>query len=380
MLYCFDPKILGKMFYAKKEMEIAKRNHNGILYDSDTKQFLDFSHREVDIKERKIFPRTGSTQIYEMNEEIVRQGGIPVLTTEKIKKVCHWPIYYSGNRRIQILKGEDLTTEETIRQLEQNYGTELFLKTVEKDFSRIIPITLLQDRKCVFFKTLLYHLDQEFIVSEKMDLVKDQYGTKEYRCFVRNHQVMNISRTTKRVLHSIDESVLTYANQVVEALKEAFPSDYVLDVVEKQQGDQTEMDIVEINPIHASGLYLYNSLLEPSPDILHKNLWNLPEEWREKKERYLLEGSMDEASGDVQEYKGQFTLDLISVFLMGSRGYQCFDFPKLGVEEFSKRVPELTQFTKVISDFDMKDSGTVDEKDSIRKGQSPKQLLLQKKQ
>lgn len=90
-----------------------------------------------------------------------------------------------------------------------------------------IPTKLLLDEECAFYKTLLHHLDDEFIISRKANIVEDEYGKKEYRCFVVNNEIYNISRFTTSVLHDIDFKILNEATKIIESLKEVFPNFYV---------------------------------------------------------------------------------------------------------------------------------------------------------
>ena len=98
MLYCFDSRLPWE--YSKKEMAISKMNNNGILYDNKLKKFMDFDGNIVDIKNKLIFPRTGINHIYNMNNEIVHQGGIPVVSNEQVKVVENWPNYYADKRKV----------------------------------------------------------------------------------------------------------------------------------------------------------------------------------------------------------------------------------------------------------------------------------------
>ena len=71
MLYCFDIGIPSDWTYIQGEKEVWR---NGILFDVNTKQFLYFYGSAITIRVEIIFPRTGSTQIHEINEEIIKQG------------------------------------------------------------------------------------------------------------------------------------------------------------------------------------------------------------------------------------------------------------------------------------------------------------------
>lgn len=64
-------------------MAISKMNCTGIQYDSVLKKFTDFEENVIDIKDKLIFSRTGIEHIYDMNDEIVRQGEVPVVSNDK---------------------------------------------------------------------------------------------------------------------------------------------------------------------------------------------------------------------------------------------------------------------------------------------------------
>ena len=85
MLYCFDKNLPWD--YSKREMAISKMNQNGILYDNKLKIFTDFDGNIIDIKSKLIFPRTGETQIHDMNDEIIKQGGIPIMSNNDVEIV-----------------------------------------------------------------------------------------------------------------------------------------------------------------------------------------------------------------------------------------------------------------------------------------------------
>lgn len=277
MIYCFDKNLPFK--YSKIEMKICKDLNIGILYDSQTKTFTDYEGNLVDIKGKLILARSGSTQIYDLNEQIVKQGGIPIVTTEQIKMVFDWPNHYQTKRKTKIIKGRDLIEQSKIVEIENEYGNTIFIKTKMKNFSDIISTELIKDKECVFYKALQYHLDEDFIISENVNPSLDEYGIKEYRCFVVNNEIYNISRFTDNILHKIDEQVFNKAQEIVDSMKNKFPNCYSFDLFEYQMGENIYIDVVEFNPIHATGLYLYNSVIKKSDDILHNNVSTISEEF-----------------------------------------------------------------------------------------------------
>ena len=90
-------------------------------------------------------------------------------------------------------------------------------------------------------------------------------GTKEYRCVVIDGKIYNISRFTFFQNHKIENKVLDFASNIVKN----YPGTYVVDLMEDSKG---LIDIVEFNPIEASGMYLYNSICDMSLDLKHDNI------------------------------------------------------------------------------------------------------------
>lgn len=334
MLYCFDIglKTLDSD-YSEREMALSKINGNGILYDGDLKEFRDSNGNIFDITGKVIFPRTGVSQIYDMNDEIVKQGGIPIITNEQIDLVVDWPNYYTTDRKTQIFKGKDLINIDVVKNLEKEYGKEIFIKTKDKNFNGVIPISLLKDDECAFYITLTHHLDEEFIISEKINILEDEYGKKEYRCFIVDNQVYNISRLTTEVLHKIDEDVLLKVQDIVEQMKDKFPKYYVVDLFEYEKDGEVNIDVVEFNPIHASGLYLYNSCMEKSNDLLHSNLKNVSHEFIGDINEFVTNGSMINNRDNLYNMTGSFSYNLRSVCVFGEIGG--WTTLKISEEDFS---------------------------------------------
>ena len=321
MLYCFDIglKTLDSD-YSEREMALSKINGNGILYDDDLKEFRDSDGNIFDITGKVIFPRTGVSQIYDMNDEIVKQGGIPIITNEQIDLVVDWPNYYTTDRKIQIFKGKDLINIDVVKNLETEYGKEIFIKTKDKNFNGIIPVSLLKDNECAFYITLTHHLEDEFIISEKVNIIEDEFGKKEYRCFIVDNQVYNISRLTTEVLHKIDEDVLLKVQEIVEQMKDKFQGYYVVDLFKYEKDGKVNIDVVEFNPIHSSGLYLYNSCMEKSNDLLHSNLKSVSYEFIGDIDRCVTNGSMINNRDNLYNMTDGFSYNLRSVCATGSIG------------------------------------------------------------
>lgn len=333
MLYCFDQKM--DFTYTKNEINAAKLKNSCIFYDNQSEAFVDIYGNCIDINNEIIFPRTGSVQIFHMNEMIKKNGGLPIVSNEEINKILSWPLYYNSYRKVEILKGSDLINDLIIERLVKCYGKELFLKTRNKNFSSVILIDLLKDKECAFYKTLLYHLNDEFIISEKVDIVEDEKGKKEYRCFVIKNEIYNISRMTDNLLHKIDIKVLKKIEQIIKGISDIFPSSYVIDVFEYYNDDQIIIDVVEFNPIHASGIYLYNSVMKKSDDLLHDNIEDISGEFSDQIYKCSVNGSVIDDRQILYDIPNSFSSDLRSICLTGNRGL-LFSEAILSTEDFAK--------------------------------------------
>lgn len=350
MLYCFD-KLLP-WDYSKREMAISKMNDNGILYDSKLKVFTDFDGNVIDIKGKLIFPRTGGEQINDMNDEIIKQGGIPILSNNKVDMVEKWPDYYLTERKCKIFKGKDLVNSYIVKEIEEIYGEEIFFKTKVKNFSAIIPVNLLLDQECALYKNLMHHLEDDFIISKKVNIVEDAYGTKEYRCFIVNNEIYNISRYTTTILHSIEPKVLEFAESVVENLKGVFPNYYVLDLFEYQVFDHKCFDVLEFNPIQAAGLYLYNSCMKKNDDILHENSNNVSYEFIDKFDECTTEGKISSEASILYDYPNGFSNHLRSICLTGDVEATFVHGLHLSSKDFARHNPIFNPTTAVLVEDD----------------------------
>lgn len=263
----------------------------------------------------------------------------------------NWPLFYNTNRKTCIIKGENLIESKTVETLEKEFGNEIFIKTKIKDFSSVIPVELLKDEKCVFHKALKYHLDEDFIISQKVEIIEDDYGKREYRCFIIDGQIYNISRMTTRLFHQIDEYILMKVNDIIKNLNGKFPKNYVVDVFEYELNGEKNIDVVEFNDIHASGLYLYNSCIDKSNDLLHENMKLISREFTDKVDECSFEGKVINERNNIYNIYRSFSNDLASICAMGEIGFAGYDIV-LSLEDLKKHEAWLDD-AKPITDEDL---------------------------
>ena len=312
MLYCFDMEAYNYFDYMEHELKLSKKMKNGILYKNNI--FTDFKGKKVDIKDKIIMPLTGIYQVKELNEQIINNGGIPSTSNDKYNIIVNWPDYIDTYRKVKRVTGRELL--DNVSFIEKEYGKEIFFKTKDKNFSNVIPIDVLKNKETVFSKTLEKHSDDEFIISKKVDISYDELGEEEYRCIIINNELYNISRRTIHVLHKIDSDVLEVANSFVERLRNSFPNNYVLDLFRYKEGNKSCIDAVELNPVEGAGIYLYNSRLKKSNDLLHNNIKDVAEEFKYNLDNCSTEGKMLEGSTNNYRHLLFTHLDnsLITVF------------------------------------------------------------------
>lgn len=373
MVFCFDTRV--NFEYTDAEMALAKKKGIGILYDAENDTFLDFESNVMNINGVYVFPRTGSAQIYEINDAIIRHGGIPVLSNEEVDIVNSWPNYVQTKRNIKVYNGSELCDDEVISKIEEQFGTRFFFKTKKKDFKDIIDISLFKNKECAFFKALSEHKDDEFFISDEVEVVSDNLGIEEYRVFVEEGRVMNISRMTTDVFHRISPDVVEYALTMVDALRDKFPSYYSFDVFRTKKNGNTLLDVVEFNPIHAAGIYLYNSIIDESSDLEHINERGIAREFMGTIGACTYDGSVINNRENTYKIPDSFSSDLKSFAIEGKLGLK---FTTLSMKKsmYANTKPLFCSFSPIMSDADLL-GGNVDKTNEAQR-QANKSLTIHK--
>lgn len=253
------------------EMAYAKELGIYIFYDEDKDDFFDKDGIRFDIKDKKIFPRTGVFESKTLMDAIIRHKGHSLVTSEDYDKTINWPNYIKTKRNKIIISGREIL--ENPSQITKVFGNnQVFFKTKEKNFAEIVEISEIIKSESALSKAIKEHLDEEFIISDVVSIEQDQHGLLEYRAFVVNNQIMNISRVSSYLLSTVPGEIVEKLNNVISNLKETdFPKSYVIDCfIYKNELGIKEIDILECNPIVTSGLYLYNSVFEYQHDLTHK--------------------------------------------------------------------------------------------------------------
>lgn len=266
--YCYSIK--DRVFY--EEMEYAKELGNYIFYNQDNDLFLDKDENVIDIKGKTIFARSGILQYEKLIDAIIRHGGKSITNKEDFDKVLNWPKYLKTERKMILASGKDLiNAREALTSIFKS--DKVFFKTKQKNFSNIVKLEELLNINSSLVKTIEVHQNEDFIISEEVQIIADKYGNQEYRTFIVNGEILNISRIHNYLLEKTPEKVLEKAREVVNILNKAdFPKNYILDLFVYKENENIKVDILELNPIECSGTYLYNSPFLKKYDLIHEDL------------------------------------------------------------------------------------------------------------
>lgn len=269
MFYCFNE--ISNTF--KEEIEYAKSIDRYIYYNEMKDIFLDKAGNEIDITNLLIFPRSKIQRSRKLIASIIKKKGISIMEEYDFDKTLNWPYYINTKRRNMIISGRQIIAKNELITDIFDKGQILF-KTKEKNFSRIIDISLITGGDLIYSKTIEEHQDDDFIISEPIDIIKDEFGPLEYRTFIVNQEILNISRISKTLSPSIPKEVIDKIIETKESLKETdFPKSYVIDIVIYLDKDGKKViDVLECNPVIASATFPYNSIFGKSKNLEYPNI------------------------------------------------------------------------------------------------------------
>lgn len=285
-----------------------KNNRNVCFYESSIDTYYDINLNELDINNKTIIP-VSYINNNSFIDSIKRHGGVIINNIDNENIIRHWPNYYKTDRKLEIITGYNLINK--VDELINKYGNKVFLKTLSKSYNGILDLNSLKNSNTLIYKVLQYYLNDEFIISEIIDIDKDNIGNKEYRVFVLNNQILSISRCTEICLHSIEEEVYNKALEIVDKLKDTgFLNTYVMDLCMYNNN----IDVVEFNCYMYSGHYLYNSIdYIKSEDILHKNIYNVAPEYKDFIDLCVMNDINSKTTQNTYYLKNSFAYNLYNV-------------------------------------------------------------------
>ncbi len=315
MLYCFNAKQFNDNERTNKEIEYAIRKKVFIYYDEKEDVFKDENDNIVDVHNKEVFPVSFIFQLPALIKALTDNGAIIPNNQEQINMVEEWYNHIVTNRNMISFTGDMVSDPEFLNYIYEVFGRnpEVFLKTTKKDFNGLIDLTELYDEDSDLRKAFKYHEDEEFILSEKVEINQDEIGNQEYRIFIYKGRIMNISRITDTVYHTIPQDLIDYIEELLSRLPHNFPRTFVLDIFSYQH----MYDVLECNPIEASGRYLYNTVFSISDDLTHTNIESLPEEKDSTQVSYSSEVDMKPST--LVKVQGSFAKDYDDIKRYGKR-------------------------------------------------------------
>ncbi len=315
MLYCFNAKHFSNNDRTNKEIEYAISKKVFIYYDEEEQVFKDEQENIVDVHSKEVFPVSFIFQLPTLIEALTKNGAIIPNTLEQIHMVEEWYNHIVTKRNMISFTGSMLNDPELLTYIYEVFGhnPEVFLKTAKKDYNGIIDLTELYEEDSDLRKAIKLHEDEEFILSEKVEVNEDEIGKEEYRIFIYQGRIMNISRITDTTYHTIPECLIEYVEELISSIPRNFPKSFVLDVF--SYGHM--YDVLECNPIEASGRYLYNSVFSLSQDLTHTNIESIPEEKDSTKVSYSSEVEMKPST--LVKVQGSFAKDYDDIKRYGKR-------------------------------------------------------------
>lgn len=260
-----------KFFYqiAQEDVRLAKEKGKLLLFDLRTQTFVDYKGKEVDIKGKEIFPRCKIQESDELLEALEKCGGNSIVTKADSKIVENWFEYIPVKRKfIRTTFGE---VRSNLEFYEKKYGNSFFMKTIEKQFSTVCHILNLDGLKDLFIYSghsmmggnmLISDNSTPVLVTEKLSIICDDDGKREWRAFVVKNKIWCISRASDDLV-DIEPYVIEKAKKRIKEISEnsVFPSSYCIDFFEYDCKGETIFDICEFNSLESSGVYRNNDLV-----------------------------------------------------------------------------------------------------------------------
>lgn len=330
-----------------REMQYAKDLGVYIFYDEEEDEFFDQDNNLIEIRNMPIFPRAGVRGAKYLVDVIITHGGKCLVKKEDYDITLNWPYYVKTVRNNIILSGRQILDNPEL--IISRFGNErVFFKTKQKNYSQIIDISKFLKKDLSFTQALEAHENDDFIISDAVEIENDGHGMLEYRAFIVNSEIYNISRISELLLSSIPNEVISKLKEIVHILKETdFPKSYVIDLfIYKDKNGKRVVDVLECNPIVASGTYLYNSVFEKIDDLEHKcPSASLPKEkikyGKKEHSNYNFDTIDNTIPSIFYNLPGGFAADLTSYALFGTKSSNYPFFHFCGTNTSNLTIPKM---------------------------------------
>lgn len=133
------------------------------------------------------------------------------------------------------------------------------------------------------------------------------------------------------------------------------PTCYVVDLFQYEVDGRKEIDVVEFNPFHSSGVYLYNSAIEKGEDLLHKDMNKVSYEYSDKILECVLNGQMINERSPLYKVHDTFANKLLGICVCGVDGGGLFTDVKITEDNYAAHNPILSfgKSSKITGEFDL---------------------------
>ena len=187
---------------------------------------------------------------------ILEDNGAELLETlNDIRAIEYWDNLSIANRQVLTVRFEDILNTLFSNQILVFLSKTpmVFAKSRKKGFCVQLPSCRLLQRDTeilAFFDERCTSIYDELMLSEALGIKTDSLGLRESRHFVFNGVIANSSRTLNSIKHTVPRTLFEKASSLVETIttQNGFPKNYVIDIGEFEKGNESFVDIIELNP------------------------------------------------------------------------------------------------------------------------------------
>ena len=204
---------------------------------------------------------------------LAKEGAILVECEKDVKQIESWYELGITQRKIREITYQDILDEKIEINRSDSY---MFIKSKIKGFSCCVRSERLWEKEkdfMVFLESQCKQWGECLLLCRAIKLKSDSLGKRETRHVVINNKVINSSRHTIALVHTVSERYKIYAQKIADLIckKGNFPNSYVLDIGEFVEKDKNYLDVVEINPLTTAMCYINNSIFMENTEMDKKD-------------------------------------------------------------------------------------------------------------
>ena len=218
MIYLFEntSKLENEIKYAKLKGGVA-------FYINGS--FVDENGNNIDISNNRVSLFVSPSKLEEVIEKLEAYGCLLENSLKEIHNIQSWYAFYEPKRLVLPYVGED-----TISKIDEIFHYDLFFKTETKDFSSVIEKSELLDLESPIRKAIRKYKNKNYLLSDYIEIDKDEYGYHEYRVFVRDSRILNVSRFLGLTYHRVPKELIKFTQDIIDEIDPSFATSYVIDL------------------------------------------------------------------------------------------------------------------------------------------------------